>query len=85
MTLVDNKTGYYNMYIYRTDAGVHALCSTAHVELENRYNQIYNTSNLIAYVNRFFTRCGHTIRYLGKFLKIYVYILTFLYYILTSI
>lgn len=48
----------------RTDAGVHALCNTAHVELENKYNGIYNVGNIKAYVNRYFTKCGHTIRLL---------------------
>ncbi|XP_032680142.1 tRNA pseudouridine synthase-like 1 [Odontomachus brunneus] len=48
----------------RTDAGVHALCSTCHVELENRYNILYNANNVKKYVNRYFTKSGHTIRLL---------------------
>lgn len=47
----------------RTDAGVHALGNTAHVELENKYNTIYNSSVLKSYVNRYFVKCGHSIRY----------------------
>ncbi|GAB1863178.1 tRNA pseudouridine synthase [Camponotus japonicus] len=48
----------------RTDAGVHALCNTGHVELENKYGQIYDTSRIKQYVNRYFTKCGHDIRLL---------------------
>lgn len=50
------------MYIYRTDAGVHALCNTCHVELENKYNTIYDSSDIKRFVNRYFSKCGHTIR-----------------------
>ncbi|XP_070160752.1 tRNA pseudouridine synthase-like 1 isoform X1 [Polyergus mexicanus] len=48
----------------RTDAGVHALCNTCHVELENKYSRVYNTSDIKKYVNRYFAKCGHTIRLL---------------------
>ncbi|KAG5317101.1 PUSL1 protein, partial [Acromyrmex heyeri] len=48
----------------RTDAGVHALGNTAHVELENKYNTVYNSSNVKKYVNRYFSKCGHSIRLL---------------------
>ncbi|XP_072749865.1 tRNA pseudouridine synthase-like 1 [Anoplolepis gracilipes] len=48
----------------RTDIGVHALCNTGHVELENKYGQIYNTSDIKKYVNRYFIKCGHSIRLL---------------------
>lgn len=51
-----------SVYLYRTDAGVHALGNTAHVELENKYNIIYNSSDVKKYVNRYFSKCGHTIR-----------------------
>ncbi|XP_012543316.1 tRNA pseudouridine synthase-like 1 isoform X4 [Monomorium pharaonis] len=46
----------------RTDAGVHALGNSAHVELENKYNKIYNSTDVKKYVNRYFNKCGHTVR-----------------------
>ncbi|XP_011336247.1 tRNA pseudouridine synthase-like 1 isoform X2 [Ooceraea biroi] len=48
----------------RTDAGVHALCNTAHVELENRYNRLYNSSDVKRATNNYFKKCGHFIRLL---------------------
>lgn len=48
----------------RTDAGVHAFCNSCHVELENKYGRIYDTSSIKKYVNRYFAKCGHTIRLL---------------------
>lgn len=48
----------------RTDAGVHALCNTCHVELENKYDRVYNTSDIKKYVNRYFAKCRHCIRLL---------------------
>ncbi|XP_071574153.1 tRNA pseudouridine synthase A isoform X1 [Temnothorax nylanderi] len=48
----------------RTDAGVHALGNTAHVELENKHNTIYNSIIVKKFVNRYFSKCGHTIRLL---------------------
>ncbi|XP_029165134.1 tRNA pseudouridine synthase-like 1 [Nylanderia fulva] len=48
----------------RTDAGVHALCNSCHVELDNKYGRIYDTSKIKKYVNRYFAKCGHTIRLL---------------------
>ncbi|XP_012543313.1 tRNA pseudouridine synthase-like 1 isoform X2 [Monomorium pharaonis] len=48
----------------RTDAGVHALGNSAHVELENKYNKIYNSTDVKKYVNRYFNKCGHTVRLL---------------------
>jgi len=51
-----------SIYFFRTDAGVHALGNTAHVELENKYNTIYNSSDVKKFVNRYFSKCGHIIR-----------------------
>lgn len=48
----------------RTDAGVHALCNSAHVDLENKYNTIYGELNAKRYVNQYFSKCGHSIRLL---------------------
>ncbi|KAL0134245.1 hypothetical protein PUN28_001204 [Cardiocondyla obscurior] len=48
----------------RTDAGVHALMNTAHVELENKYNKIYDSSDTKKYINHYFKKCGHSIRLL---------------------
>ncbi|EFN87801.1 tRNA pseudouridine synthase A, partial [Harpegnathos saltator] len=54
-----------NIYLSsRTDAGVHALCNAGHVELENKYNVLYKDDNIKAFVNRYFNKCGHTIRLL---------------------
>lgn len=46
----------------RTDVGVHALCNTAEVKLENKFNQVYYAGHVKQYVNRYFRKCGHTIR-----------------------
>ncbi|XP_043272239.1 tRNA pseudouridine synthase-like 1 [Venturia canescens] len=46
----------------RTDAGVHALCSTAHVELENPHEPFYETESTLKTLNRYLTHCGHEIR-----------------------
>ncbi|XP_014475062.1 PREDICTED: tRNA pseudouridine synthase-like 1 isoform X2 [Dinoponera quadriceps] len=46
------------------DAGVHALCNTGHVELQNKYNVLYKTDEINRFVNNYFNKCGHTIRLL---------------------
>ena len=48
----------------RTDVGVHALCSTAHVDLHNKHNCLYNPNLALRYVNRYFFRCKHDVRLL---------------------
>ncbi|XP_076233437.1 tRNA pseudouridine synthase A [Calliopsis andreniformis] len=48
----------------RTDIGVHALHSSAHVDLFNRYDAIYNPTEVIKTVNRYFAKCDHDIRLL---------------------
>lgn len=60
--LIFYNTNVYFVYFCRTDAGVHAFGNTATVELENKYNIIYNSSNVKKYVNRYFSNCGHDIR-----------------------
>lgn len=62
-TKLFSSVSYNTMYIFfRTDAGVHALGNTAHVELENKYNTIYNSSDIKKFVNRYLSKCSHTIR-----------------------
>ncbi|CAK9809575.1 tRNA pseudouridine synthase-like 1 [Anthophora plagiata] len=48
----------------RTDAGVHSLCNSAHVDINNEYNKIYNPHEVLKIVNRYFTSCNHDIRLL---------------------
>ncbi|XP_076228004.1 tRNA pseudouridine synthase-like 1 isoform X2 [Nomia melanderi] len=48
----------------RTDTGVHALCNTAHVDIQNSCNGIYNPSIVCKDVNRYLTKCRHDIRLL---------------------
>ena len=50
--------------IYRTDAGVHALCNTAHVDLYNKHNYLYNPNLALIYMNRYFFKCKHDVRLL---------------------
>ncbi|KAK0085542.1 hypothetical protein PV325_004946 [Microctonus aethiopoides] len=46
----------------RTDAGVHAFCNTAQVELEHPQGLIYDANYITAKLNLWFARCGHEIR-----------------------
>lgn len=46
----------------RTDAGVHAMCATGHVELANKYDSIYDSDSVLRWMNRYLTHCGHEIR-----------------------
>ncbi|XP_076755644.1 tRNA pseudouridine synthase-like 1 [Xylocopa sonorina] len=48
----------------RTDVGVHALCNTAHVDIENKDDSIYNPPVAIAFVNRYLMQSNHNIRLL---------------------
>ncbi|KAK0180102.1 hypothetical protein PV327_005777 [Microctonus hyperodae] len=46
----------------RTDAGVHAFCNTAQVELEHPQGLIYDVKYITGKLNLWFARCGHEIR-----------------------
>ena len=47
----------------RTDAGVHALHMTAHIDLEHKSGEThFDTSNLVRMMNRYLISCGHDIR-----------------------
>lgn len=47
----------------RTDAGVHALCTTAHVDLEFRPDiESFDTDSLVRMMNRHLINSGHEIR-----------------------
>ncbi|CAK9813118.1 tRNA pseudouridine synthase-like 1 [Anthophora quadrimaculata] len=48
----------------RTDVGVHSLCNSAHIDIENKYNKIYNPNQVLRVVNRYFRSCNHDIRLL---------------------
>lgn len=48
--------------ICRTDAGVHSLCNAAHIDLQNRYDNIYNPDDIVRHVNRYLIKCRHNIR-----------------------
>ncbi|XP_076627870.1 tRNA pseudouridine synthase-like 1 isoform X5 [Colletes latitarsis] len=45
-----------------SSSGVHALYSSAHVDLENKYDCIYNSDEVLTSVNRYLTKCHHDIR-----------------------
>ncbi|XP_076627867.1 tRNA pseudouridine synthase-like 1 isoform X2 [Colletes latitarsis] len=47
-----------------SSSGVHALYSSAHVDLENKYDCIYNSDEVLTSVNRYLTKCHHDIRLL---------------------
>ncbi|XP_012272552.1 tRNA pseudouridine synthase-like 1 isoform X2 [Orussus abietinus] len=49
----------------RTDAGVHALCNSGHVDLTNKYNKVYEPVSLRDWLNRYFKNCSHEIRILS--------------------
>lgn len=48
----------------RTDAGVHALFNSAHIELENKHGLFYEPETLKRFINRHLLRCRHEIRLL---------------------
>ncbi|CAL7947421.1 unnamed protein product [Xylocopa violacea] len=48
----------------RTDAGVHALCNSAHIDIENKYDSMYNPNVVLRLVNQYFTHSNHKIRLL---------------------
>ncbi|KAJ8686293.1 hypothetical protein QAD02_022087 [Eretmocerus hayati] len=45
----------------RTDAGVHALNTVAHLDLDLKYEE-FCTDTMIRMMNRYFSNCGHDIR-----------------------
>lgn len=51
----------------RTDAGVHACCSAAQVNLENPYDVFYDPEITVAKINGYFARCGHEIRLMNLY------------------
>ncbi|KAF3423795.1 hypothetical protein E2986_07887 [Frieseomelitta varia] len=48
----------------RTDAGVHGLCNIAHIDIENKYDSIYNPQESLKHLNRHLILCDHDIRIL---------------------
>ncbi|KAI4494368.1 hypothetical protein M0802_009051 [Mischocyttarus mexicanus] len=48
----------------RTDAGVHALHTFGQITLENKYNTLYDSEEIIRQLNRFFRTTSHFIRIL---------------------
>ncbi|XP_033361253.1 tRNA pseudouridine synthase-like 1 [Bombus vosnesenskii] len=48
----------------RTDQGVHAIHNSAHIDVGNKYDAIYNPETALKYVNRYLINCGHNIRVL---------------------
>ncbi|KOC66819.1 tRNA pseudouridine synthase-like 1 [Habropoda laboriosa] len=48
----------------RTDSGVHSLCNTAHVDIENKLDYIYNPHEVLKIVNRHLNHSSHDIRLL---------------------
>ncbi|XP_043490399.1 tRNA pseudouridine synthase-like 1 isoform X3 [Polistes fuscatus] len=46
----------------RTDAGVHALQTIGQITLENKYNKLYNSEEIIKQLNRFLRKTSHFIR-----------------------
>ncbi|XP_043490397.1 tRNA pseudouridine synthase-like 1 isoform X2 [Polistes fuscatus] len=48
----------------RTDAGVHALQTIGQITLENKYNKLYNSEEIIKQLNRFLRKTSHFIRIL---------------------
>ncbi|CAK9823136.1 tRNA pseudouridine synthase-like 1 [Anthophora retusa] len=48
----------------RTDVGVHSLCNSAHIDIANKYNKIYNPNIVLRVVNQYLNNCNHDIRLL---------------------
>lgn len=46
----------------RTDVGVHSLCSSAHIDLQNENDQPYQPDLVRKTLNRYFMHCNHDIR-----------------------
>lgn len=46
----------------RTDSGVHGLCNIAHIDVENKYDGIYNPYESLKHLNRHLILCDHDIR-----------------------
>lgn len=48
----------------RTDVGVHAFCNSAHIDLHNKYDCLYNPPFILHQVNRYLLKCRHDIKLL---------------------
>ncbi|CAD1468340.1 unnamed protein product, partial [Heterotrigona itama] len=48
----------------RTDSGVHGLCNIAHIDIEHKYDGIYNPYESLRNLNRHLILCDHDIRIL---------------------
>lgn len=50
------------LYFNRTDSGVHALSTTAHVDLVHPYNKNYDVNKIVKSLNRSFNKNRHELR-----------------------
>ncbi|KAL2733693.1 tRNA pseudouridine synthase-like 1 [Vespula squamosa] len=65
LTLYPKPVSKARLYLTsRTDSGVHVLYTIAHIILENKYNTLYNSEEIIKQLNRFFGKTSHFIRIL---------------------
>lgn len=49
-------------FICRTDKGVHALYSSAHVDMSNKSNVMYNPNWVLMHMNKYLNKFKHDIR-----------------------